>query len=74
MVVCNILTSVALKFQDFRLIQVSHVKRQGIKPDHLLAKHAKEINKIDSYVTWIEKNPSLIESGTIQDVLNLSSF
>lgn len=39
MVVSNSLTSVALKFQDFQSVQVSHVKQQGNKPTHLLAKH-----------------------------------
>ena len=30
-------------------------------------------NNSDSYVTWMEGNPPLIESTITQDVLNLSS-
>ena len=52
---------------------MSYVKHQGNKPTHLLAKFAKEIDNIDNYVTWIEENPSLIESAIIHDVLNLFS-
>jgi len=72
-IVSNVLTSIAYKFQDFRSVQVSHVKRQDNKSAYLLAKFAKEIDNIHSYVTWIEENPSLIESAITHDVLNLSS-
>ena len=72
MVVSNILVGIAYKLQDFRPVQVSHVKCQGNKPAHLLAKFAKEIDNIDNYVTWIEVNPSLIELAITHDVLNLS--
>ena len=43
MVVLNVLTGIAYKLQDFRSIQVSHVKRQANKLAHLLAKFAKKI-------------------------------
>jgi len=49
------------------------VKQQGNKPAHLLAQHANEIDNIDSYVTWIEENPLLIESTITYEVMNLSS-
>ena len=51
MVVSNVLISIAYKFQDFRSVQVSHVKCQYNKPAHLLAKFVKEIDNIDNYVT-----------------------
>ena len=35
-------------------------------------KHAREMDNIDSYVTWIEENPLLIESIVTHDVLNLT--
>ena len=46
------------------------MKRQGNKPAHILAKHAKGI---DNFVTWIEESPPIIESIVIQDALYLSS-
>ena len=56
--------------QEFRSFQVLHVQRLGNKLAHILAKYAKGI---DSFVTWIEKNPSIIESLVIQDVMYFSS-
>ena len=53
---------------------MSHVRRQGNRPAHILAKHAKDIVNSDNFVTWIEENSSLIESAIAHDVLNLSSF
>nr|XP_023920490.1 probable LRR receptor-like serine/threonine-protein kinase At1g05700 [Quercus suber] len=43
MVVSNVLTSIAYKFQDFRSIQVSHVKRQDNKLAYLLAKYPVDV-------------------------------
>ena len=51
MVVSNVLTSIAYKFQDFRSVQVSHVKHYDNKPAYLLVKFAEEIDNIDNYVT-----------------------
>lgn len=73
MIISNILARVSLKFQDFQLVQVSHVRRQGNRPAHILAKHAKDIVNSDNFITWIEENSSLIESAITHDVLNLSS-
>ena len=44
MAVSNVLTSIAYKFQDFRSVQVSHVKHHDNKPTYLLAKFSIEIN------------------------------
>ena len=73
MVVLNILDGVAHKLYDFRSAQVSYVKRQGNKPTHLLAQHAKKIDNINNYATWIEENSLLIVSVITHDVMNLSS-
>ena len=51
-------------------MQVSHVRREGNKPAHILAHYAKGL---DSYVTWVVGDPILIESALARDVLNLSS-
>ena len=49
------------------------MRRQGNGPTHILNKHVKDIINSDNFVTWIEENPSLIESVLTHDVLNLSS-
>ena len=36
--------------------------RQRNRPAHILVKYAKEVENSDSFVTWIEENPLLIES------------
>ena len=50
-IISNILARVSLKFQDFRLAQVSHIRRQGNRSAHILAKHAKDIVNSDNFVT-----------------------
>ena len=50
-VVSNILVGIAYKLQDFRSAHVSHVKRQGNKLAHILAKYAKEVENNDNCVT-----------------------
>ena len=30
--------------------------------------------RLDSYITWVEDDPIIIESALARDVLNLSSF
>ena len=49
------------QLQDFRVAQVFHVRCQGNKLAHILAKYAKDIVNSDNFVTWIEKNHSLIK-------------
>ena len=67
----NIVTNILHKLQDFRRSELMHVRRQGNKPAHTLARHAEGIDK---FVTWIEQTPSFIESLVIQDALFLSSY
>lgn len=52
------------------MTHLPHVKRQGNKLAHFLAKHVKGIV---NFVTWIEKNPPIIESILIQDALHFST-
>ena len=52
-------------------VQFSHVRRQGNKPTHLLAKHAFGI--ID-FATWIEENSYFLEQTLIYDVTSSSTF
>lgn len=49
---------------------VSHVRHSGNKPAPILAQNAKDIS---SFLTWVEEDPTVIESALAQDVLNLSS-
>ena len=51
---------------------MSHVKHQGNKSVHILAKYAKVVKNNDNIVTWIEENPPLIELAITHDVMNLS--
>ena len=49
----------------FRQVDFSHIQRQGHKPAHLLAKHAKCI--VD-YVAWIEETPCFLMQALTHDV------
>lgn len=73
-VVSNILVGVAHKIQDFQSICMSHVKRQGNKSAHILAKYAIAVENNDNIVTWIKENPPLIELAITHDIMNLSFF
>ena len=52
------------------MTHLQHVKRQGNKLAHFLPKRVKGIV---NFVTWIEKNPPIIESILIQDALHFST-
>ena len=68
--ICNIIEGIRQKLQDFKKVQVNHVKWEGNHPAHNLAQHAKDVF---DYAIWIEENLSMIESSLAQDVLFLSS-
>ena len=46
------------------------MRREGNKPAHILVQYAKDLV---SYVTWVNKDPIIIESVLTYNVLNLSS-
>ena len=71
-VVSNILVGVAHKIQDFQSLRMSHVKHQGNRSAHILAKYAKAVENNDNIETWIEENLPLIELVITHDVMNLS--
>ena len=54
---------------EFHLVNVSHVRRQGNKPTHLLAKFALSI---DDSCVWIGESPSCIVQALIQDSVIVS--
>ena len=66
----NIIDGIRYKLKDFQQVLVSHVRRQGNRPAHLLAQHSMSVV---SFVIWIEENPTFIELALIQDVIFLSS-
>ena len=68
--ICNIIEGIQQKLEDFRSMQVNHVKREGNCLAHNLAQHA---NDVFDYVTLIGENPNVIEYSLDQDVLFLSS-
>ena len=49
----------------FNTVEFSHVKRQGNRLAHVLAKHALSI--ID-FITWIEETPCFLEQALIHDI------
>lgn len=49
---------------DFHSVTVSHVRREGNKPAHILAKYALSI---DDSIVWMEESPSCVEQALIQD-------
>ncbi|XP_075665081.1 uncharacterized protein LOC142634682 [Castanea sativa] len=54
---------------EFRKVAFSHVCRQGNRPAHLLAKHAKGI--VD-FSTWLEEKPCFLEQALLHDVLSFA--
>ena len=49
----------------FNTVEFSHVKRQGNRLAHMLAKHALSIT---DFITWIEETPCFLEQALIHDV------
>ena len=49
----------------FYQVDFSHIRRQGNRPTHLLAKH---VLGIVDYSTWIEENPYFLMQALIHDV------
>ena len=68
--IAKIILGIQQKMQEYRMVQVCHVKQWGNRLAHVLAWYVKSVA---SYVTWIEENPSKIESALAHDVLNFSS-
>ena len=54
---------------EFHTVYVSHVRRQGNKPAHILAKHALSLS---ASVVWIEETPYCIEQTLIHDFVSVS--
>ena len=55
----------------FNRVEFSHVKRQGNRSAHVLAKHALGI--ID-FIAWIEETPCFLEQTLIHDVTFYAFF
>ena len=67
----SMVVGMQLLCSDFRTVYISHVRRQGNKPAHILAKYALGINES---VVWIEETPCCIEQALIQDFVPISSI
>ena len=55
--------------REFKHVEFSHVRRQGNKSAHLLAKYA---HGIDDFSIWLEEDPCFIIRAILQDVNNAS--
>ena len=55
--------------REFRQVEFSHVRRQGNKSAHLLAKYAHDI---DDFSIWLEEDPCFIIQTLLQDVNSAS--
>ena len=62
--VLNVLAGVMNQLSRFRQWSITHIKRQGNVPAHLLAQYAKDV---EDYVAWLEEYPSLIEHACMHD-------
>ena len=60
--IVDIIGGILHKLQDFKSTQLLYMRRQGNKPIHTLAKHAKGMN---NFITWIEKSIYFAESFAI---------
>ncbi|XP_075659550.1 uncharacterized protein LOC142629445 [Castanea sativa] len=69
--VAAIVLSSLSAFKDFRRVDVSHVKRSGNWPAHLLAKYAIGIS---DFAVCVEESPSFIDQALLQDVTLASSI
>ena len=63
--VAAILNGVLSSLHDFRSAGLSHVRKLGNRPAHLLAKHT--LGTTD-FSTWIEENPCFTEQTFLYDV------
>ena len=68
--ISNVVAACLCRLQDFRPAQFSHVCCQGNRPAHILAQYAKNL---ESFVTWIEENSTIIENAIAQDVFLFQS-
>ena len=62
--VASLILGMQLFSSKFHMVNVSHVRRQGNKLAHIIAKYALSI---DDSIVWIEEIPYCIEQALIQD-------
>lgn len=55
--------------RDFRRVKFSHIRHQGNRLAHSLAKHAQSIVDFSS---WIEENPCFIRQALVHDVITFT--
>ena len=60
-----VVRGILMSYGPLDRIDFSHVKRQGNKPGHLLAKHALGIA---DYLTWMEETPCFLEQALLHDI------
>uniref|UniRef100_A0A7N2ME92 RNase H type-1 domain-containing protein n=1 Tax=Quercus lobata TaxID=97700 RepID=A0A7N2ME92_QUELO len=61
----HVIRGILMSCGPLKRIDFSHVKRQGNRLAHLLAKHALGIA---DYLTWMEETPCFLEQALLHDV------
>ncbi|XP_030943767.1 uncharacterized protein LOC115968497 [Quercus lobata] len=61
----TITDNILAHLDNFHFVSFCHVKREGNRPAHILAQHAKYVG---DFVVWLEETPNLIEDACSQDI------
>lgn len=63
--VASLVSKMLMMCADFNRVNFSHIRRQGNRLAHLLAKHALDVVE---FSTWIEENPCFLVQSLVHDV------
>ena len=67
--IANIISSTIQIMQQIQQVEVQHLRRDGNRAAHGLARYAQNVN---DFVTWMEETPTIINSEVVSDAVPLS--